>query len=88
VGRASPRGLPVCGRSRSRGSDQWNLLLDENLSPRLTPRLGPLFPKLTHVREVGLKQASDEAIWEWAKQNGYTIVTTDSDFVALSAGGG
>jgi len=65
-----------------------NLLLDENLSPRLTPRLAPLFPGLTHVRDVGLKQASDEAIWKWAKQNGYTIVTTDSDFVALSAGRG
>ena len=62
-----------------------NLLLDENLSPRLIPRLSPLFPGLTHVRDVGLNRASDEAIWEWAKQNSYTIVTTDSDFVALSA---
>jgi hypothetical protein len=43
------------------------LLLDENLSPRLVLRLSPLFSGLTHVREVGLKQAQDENIWEWAK---------------------
>ena len=61
-----------------------SLLLDENLSPRLLPRLSSLFPGLIHVRDVGLKQASDEVIWDWAKRNGYTIITTDADFVALS----
>jgi predicted nuclease of predicted toxin-antitoxin system len=65
-----------------------NLLLDENLSPRLAPRLRPLFPGLIHVRDIGLNRASDETIWEWAKGNSYTIVTTDSDFVGLSAGRG
>jgi len=45
-----------------------NLLLDENLSPRLIQRLVPLFPGLTHVRDVGLKCAPDETIWEWAKE--------------------
>jgi len=65
-----------------------NLLLDENLSPRLIQRLGPLFPGLTHVRDVGLKRTSDETIGEWAKQNSHAIVITDSDFVALSAGRG
>ena len=61
-----------------------NLLLDENLSPRLLPRLASLFPGLIHVRDVGLKQASDEAIWDWAKRNSHTIVTTDADFAAMS----
>ena len=65
-----------------------NLLLDENLSPRLIQRLIALFPGLTHVRDVGLKRAPDETIWEWAKENSYTIVTTDSDFVGLSGGRG
>jgi predicted nuclease of predicted toxin-antitoxin system len=60
------------------------LLLDENLSPRLPPRLSSLFPELIHVREVGLKQASDEIVWTWAKEHGYTVVTTDADFVTLS----
>ena len=65
-----------------------NLLLDENLSPRLLPRLAGLFPGLIHVRDVGLKQASDETIWDWAKRNSYTIVTTDADFAALSGSRG
>lgn len=60
------------------------LLLDENLSPRLVNRLGLLFPGLTHVRDVGLKQASDHDIWSWAKDNEFGIVTTDADFVEFS----
>jgi predicted nuclease of predicted toxin-antitoxin system len=36
------------------------------------------------VREVGLKQASDERIWTYAKESGFTVVTADADFVALS----
>ncbi len=60
------------------------LLLDENLSPRLVSRLGLLFPGLTHVRDVGLKQAHDLDIWNWAKENAFDIVTTDADFVGLS----
>ncbi len=60
------------------------LLLDENLSPRLLPRLNLLFPGLTHVRDVDLKQSDDEEIWWWAKANDFTVVTTDSDFVILA----
>ncbi|MGH9770518.1 MAG: DUF5615 family PIN-like protein [Candidatus Acidiferrales bacterium] len=60
------------------------LLLDENLSPRLIPKLLSLFAGITHVRDVGLKRAGDEIIWEWARANGYTIITADADFVALN----
>ena len=60
-----------------------NLLLDENFSPRLVPRLLSLFPGLTHVREIGLRQAPDVAIWEWAKDNSYSILTTDFDFFVI-----
>jgi len=59
-------------------------LLDENLSPRLVNRLEELFPGLTHVRDVGLKQADDHTIWQWAKANQFAIITTDSDFVSLA----
>jgi predicted nuclease of predicted toxin-antitoxin system len=61
-----------------------SLLLDENLSPRLLQRLSSLFPGLSHVRDIGLARASDDTIWEWARRNGYTVVTADADFVALS----
>ena len=61
-----------------------SLLLDENLSPRLVQRLASLFPGLIHVRDVGLKTATDGEIWDWARANDCTIVTTDADFVALS----
>jgi predicted nuclease of predicted toxin-antitoxin system len=61
-----------------------NLLLDENLSPRLIQRLASLFPGLIHVRDIGFRQASDETIWEWAKLRSCTVVTTDADFASLS----
>lgn len=61
-----------------------NLLLDENLSPRLIPRLLSLFGVLTHIRDIGLQRADDKIIWEWAKGNGYTVITTDADFVVMS----
>jgi predicted nuclease of predicted toxin-antitoxin system len=60
------------------------LLLDENLSPRLIPRLLSLFAGLTHVRDVGLRQAADKTIWDWARANNYSVITTDSDFVEMS----
>ena len=61
-----------------------SLLLDENISPRLIQRLELLFPGMTHVRDVGLKEASDSQIWAWAKQNRFTVLTADADFVELS----
>jgi predicted nuclease of predicted toxin-antitoxin system len=60
------------------------VLLDENLSPKLIPRLASLFPGLIHVRDLGLKQADDREIWEWARANRLSILTADADFVELS----
>jgi predicted nuclease of predicted toxin-antitoxin system len=56
------------------------LLLDENLSPRLTELLSDLYPGSVHVHECGLGSADDGTIWDFAKANGYTIVSKDSDF--------
>jgi predicted nuclease of predicted toxin-antitoxin system len=55
-------------------------LFDENLSPRLIPRLTSLFPSAIHVRDVGLKQSSDSDIWDYAKQNDCILFTADNDF--------
>jgi predicted nuclease of predicted toxin-antitoxin system len=61
------------------------LLFDANLSPRLVPRLAELFPGSIHVFNTDLvRYTSDEAIWEYAKSGGYTIVTADADFVAIA----
>lgn len=60
------------------------LLRDENLSPRLVARLIDLFGEIMHVRGVDLRRAGDRTIWDWAKEHGYSVVTTDADFVALS----
>lgn len=64
------------------------LLLDENLSRRLVERIADLFPESAHLVEVGLLQAADSAIWQFAKTNGFCIVTADSDFYELAAANG
>jgi predicted nuclease of predicted toxin-antitoxin system len=56
------------------------LLFDQNLSPRLPRLLADLYPDSVHVREVGLRQADDADVWEYAKQEGFVIVSKDSDF--------
>ncbi len=60
------------------------LLFDQNLSPRLTRLLGDLYPGSIHVREVGLREAEDSTIWEYAKQNNFVVISKDSDFQARS----
>ncbi len=56
------------------------LLFDQNLSPRLTQLLADIFPDSAHIREVGLRDEPDATIWRFAIENGYTIVSKDSDF--------
>ena len=56
------------------------LLFDQNLSPRLPKILEDIFPHSIHVREIGLVEASDTEIWNYAKANDFTIVSKDSDF--------
>lgn len=60
------------------------LLLDQNLSPRLVDLLETRFPGIEHVRFVGLDQASDETVWEFARVNRYAIVSKDQDFHQLA----
>jgi predicted nuclease of predicted toxin-antitoxin system len=49
----------------------------------LVPRLLSFFSNLTHVRDVGLQQAEDRSIWEWANANKFAVITTDADFIAI-----
>lgn len=56
------------------------LLLDHNLSHWLINVLRQEYPDSRHVREVGLSEAPDEAVWHYAAQHGFTVVTKDADF--------
>ena len=56
------------------------LLLDENLSPRLIGALSDLYPGSSHVEDCGLPSAPDDQVWRFAAENGFLIVTQDSDF--------
>lgn len=61
------------------------LLLDANLSYRLTKRLADVFPDSLHVTRTGLAiPAKDTAIWQWAKASNYVIATNDDDFYHLA----
>jgi predicted nuclease of predicted toxin-antitoxin system len=60
------------------------LLFDENLSPRLPALLSDQFPGSRHVRDVGLRGATDQDIWNFAAAADFTIVTKDDDFRGLS----
>lgn len=55
-------------------------LFDANLSPALVKALDLQFPNSAHVRNVGLRTAADDEIWNYAKVNGFTIVSKDTDF--------
>ncbi|NER52673.1 MAG: hypothetical protein F6J92_39750 [Symploca sp. SIO1A3] len=59
------------------------LLFDHNLSPRLVHRLADLFPESTHVYIQGMDQVDDSEVWTYAQDNGFTIVTKDSDYNEL-----
>jgi predicted nuclease of predicted toxin-antitoxin system len=58
-------------------------LFDNNLSRALVPRLADVFPGCLHVSTAGLEFALDEAIWQFARDRDYTIVSKDNDFQSL-----
>jgi len=53
------------------------LLFDENVSPR-PPQM--LADGSIHVRGAGLRGAEDWQIWEYARKEGFAIVSKDTDF--------
>ncbi|OCX54684.1 hypothetical protein BEL04_10695 [Mucilaginibacter sp. PPCGB 2223] len=58
-----------------------NLLLDQNISFRVCTLLSEAFENVKHVKQLGLVDASDQEIWQYAKVNRFTIITFDSDFI-------
>ncbi len=59
------------------------LLFDQNISFRVANKLRLVFPDCGQVRELNLEDKTDREIWNFAKKEGYTIVTFDADFYDL-----
>jgi predicted nuclease of predicted toxin-antitoxin system len=61
------------------------LLFDQNLSFRLCQQLADLFPGSEQIRRIGLAQANDRAIWQYAGMNAFALVSLDGDFAEMAA---
>lgn len=61
------------------------LLFDQNISAKLCALLADLFPGSAQVRSLGLERSADREVWDYARVNGFTIVTQDADFANLAA---
>ena len=61
------------------------LLFDQNISQRILKVLQEIYNDSTHVKIEGLINSPDKKIWEFAKKNGFIIVTQDSDFNDLNS---
>ena len=58
--------------------------LDAHLSPRIARRLAAEFGvEALALREIGLRDAEDELIFEEARRAGVILMTKDADFVSL-----
>jgi predicted nuclease of predicted toxin-antitoxin system len=60
------------------------LLFDQNLSFKLCRRLADVFPESTQVRLLGMAEADDRSIWEYAKTGGFVLVSQDVDFADMA----
>lgn len=62
-------------------------LLDENISKRIIPLVQTEFKDVDYLisSQTGLiAPVTDHAVWKFAKENGYHIITRDEDFMKLS----
>ena len=56
------------------------LLFDQNLSFKLARKLADVFPGSSQVKLLGLEEADDRDVWNYARQNGFTLATKDADY--------
>lgn len=61
-----------------------NILLDQNISFRVVALLSNTFENVKQIKELGLIDASDFEIWNYARKHNYTVITFDSDFIDLA----
>ncbi len=55
-------------------------LIDAQLPPALTRLIGDHGHTAEHVADIGMLDAADSPIWDYALQHGAVIVTKDEDF--------
>jgi len=60
------------------------LLFDHNLAASLVERLADEYPDSSHTSTLGLGEADDREVWDYAREHGFAIVSKDSDFQQLS----
>ena len=60
------------------------LLLDENLSRRIVAVILDAYPESSQIALLNMDSANDRQVWAYAQQNGYILVTQDSDFHEMS----
>ena len=60
------------------------LLVDNQLPLALARYLSANAWECAHVHDLGLAEADDRIIWQYARANGLTIITKDEDFQALA----
>lgn len=58
-------------------------LVDNALSPYISDQLNKLGHDAIHVRDIGLKDASDKTIFDEAEKQERTIISSDTDFGLL-----
>jgi predicted nuclease of predicted toxin-antitoxin system len=59
-------------------------LIDNQLPVALVRQLRAHGLESNHVAEFGMDQGSDRAIWQYAADNGFAIVSKDEDFLHLA----
>lgn len=61
------------------------ILADMPISPRTVELLNDLGHEAVHALDLGMAQARDEEIIQWAKAEGMSILTEDLDYGAILA---
>jgi predicted nuclease of predicted toxin-antitoxin system len=59
-----------------------SVIIDENIPPSIADFLHSKRPhwEIHHVRDLGLRGASDATIFDWAQKHGAIVITFDEDF--------
>lgn len=60
------------------------LLLDHNLSHKVSKKLADVYPDSTQTRLLNFGRIGDSELWFYARTHGYILVTKDRDVAELA----